>query len=470
MYKLLSLALILALLAGCSLAPSYETPQLSLPKTDENSTANIDREWFYGFGDRNLNMVVDEALNNNFDLQIASSNVAAARAALGLARAQQFPSVNAGGKRERVFVKNPADDSKFIMTDSYSVSGIVSYELDLWAKYWDSARSASSRLMAMEAAREAARLSVTAGAIEAYFALIMSELNYKNLSAMLENKEESFKLRKKQASVGAVSDLVMSQLSANLNGTRAQLLEADRSRNATRNALAVLLGRSPQEIIEGNVPLSDEFPRETLPAISLPSDLLLRRPDIIAAEEQLKAANYSIGAARAQYLPSITLTGVGGFASSQLSNLFKTQSQMGVGTAEVGVPLLNFGRISSQVDAARAAKEGAIWEYRKAVSKAFGEVNDALIRRELAAVKITELIEQEKSLQTALDLTKRQLNEGYVDAIAVMDAETDLMNAQMALNAGLLENVAAQVELYKSLGGGYVFGEEPKEKDENEER
>ncbi|GHV01020.1 RND transporter [Campylobacterota bacterium] len=452
MRKIILTALTLFAFVGCSLTPTYETPQIEMPQADENSA--VANEWWRDFGDETLNAVVKEALENNFDLLIAAGNVAQARAALGLAESQQYPIISANGERTRDWVRNPADDSKFIHSDTYALSGVLSYEIDLWSKIGDNKRSVLSKLFAMEETREAIRLSLIAGAIESYYSLLALEYNSRSIDVMLASKEEAYALRQAQADAGALTELTLSKVAANLKGTRSQLVDIARRKDAAQNSLSVLLGRSPKSIIEDRVDLTNLFPKTALPAANLPSDLLLRRPDIRAAEENLKASNYSIGAARAEYLPSFSITGAGGFRSGEFDDLFKSSSQFMRAGLSMNVPLLSFGRIGAQVDAAKAAKEIAIINYRKAVSVAFSEVNDALSRRGQATERLGYLREQVSYLAHALSLTKDQYEAGYLDYTEVIDAETDYLTALMNLNNAEFENIAAQVELYKALGGG----------------
>jgi multidrug efflux system outer membrane protein len=455
-----SYLIVLALIfGGCSLAPNYETPKNELPKT-KDSNLQIDKTWWEGFGDDKLNAIVSEALEYNYDLAIAVGNVAQARAALGLAESQGYPNFMIGGEGKRTWIRNPADDSKFIHSNEYALSGALSYEIDLWSRLRDASKSAFSQLIAMEATQETIRLSLVSGAVESYYSLLALEYSQRDVEEMLRGKERAYQLRRSQANAGALADLVLNQVAASLNGTRAQLIDIKRQKDAAKNAFAVLLGRSPKSIVEGDVKINERFPLKALPSAYLPSDLLLRRPDIKAAEESLKATNYSIGAARAQYLPSISLTGAAGFQSVELGDLFDKPSQFGQVSAGINLPIFSFGRIGAQVDAAKAAKDVAIARYQKSVAQAFSEVKDALSRREQAAERLDRLREQTKYLRAALKLTVEQYDAGYRDYITVIDAETDLLSAQINLNAAQAENIAAQVELFKALGGGWIAREE----------
>ncbi|MDR3162745.1 MAG: TolC family protein [Helicobacteraceae bacterium] len=452
-----NLSILLAIVfffGGCSLTPSYVAPANDLPES-AGGDLSIGDSWWEGFNDPDLNEIVKEALERNHDLAIAAGNVARARAALGLAKAQQYPNFAVSGEGARTWVRDSLDSSKFINADSFALSGTLSFEVDLWSRLSDSKKSAFSQLLAMQATRETIRLSLIGGAIEGYYSLLALTCNERDIEEMLQGKEQAYALRKSQAEAGALTELILSQVAANLNGTRAQLIDIKRQKEAAENAFAVLLGRTPKAIFEGKTKLSDRFPSRMLPSANLPSDLILRRPDIQAAEEELKAANYSIGAARAQYLPSISLTGAAGFQSAELGDLFNQESQSARAGIGINLPIFSFGRIGAQVDSAKAAKEIAISQYQKSVATAFSEVKDALSRKEQAAARLKQLKEQTTYLRKALKLTREQYEAGYNDYIAVIDAETDLLTAQINLNGAEAENIAAQVQLYKALGGGY---------------
>lgn len=462
MRNLSVLLTLLLFLGGCSLAPKYVAPTSELPKSAGGDLA-IDESWWKGFNDPNLDEIVREALEHNYDLAIAAGNTARARAALGLAKAQQYPNFSLSGEGARTWTRDPADSSKFIDGDSFALSGVLSFEVDLWSKLSDGKKSALSQLLATQAAQDTIRLSLISGVIESYYSLLALTYNERDIEDMLQGKERAYELRKSQAQAGALTELILSQVAANLNGTRTQLIDAKRQKEAAQNAFSVLLGRTPRAIFEDKAKLSDRFPSSALPSANLPSDLILRRPDIRAAEEGLKATNYSIGAARAQYLPSISLTGSAGFASAELGDLFNQESQSARAGIGVNLPIFSFGRIGAQVDAAHAAKEIAVAEYQKSVAVAFSEVRDALSRREQAAARLAQLREQTKYLRRALKLTRDQYESGYNDYIAVIDAETDLLTAQINQNAAEAENIAAQVQLYKALGGGYGVKADTKE-------
>ena len=457
MIKIFTTFCALLLLAGCSLAPKLELPAPETPQAEENLT--IAKDWWKDFGDNNLNALVDEALEHNFDLLIAASNVAEARAALGLAESQQYPTLGVAGEGSRAWSRNPADTSSIIENDSYRLTGVLSYEVDLWGKMRDNKKAALSALLAMEATQDAVRISLAAGVVESYYSLLAVEQNIISVKTMLESKEESYAIRKWQAEQGALSELLLNQVTADLIGAKVQLVALERQKTAAATALAVLVGRTPKAIFEQVIATDQHFPLASLEGKQLPSDLVLRRADIKAAEESLRAANYSIGAARSAYFPSFTLTGAAGYQSSELGDLIKKPSEIATAGVGINLPLLTFGQIGANVDAAKARKEAAVVRYEQSISKAFSEVYDALLRQEQAVSRRDMLTQQAAALKTVLELTRIQYDAGLNVYTDVIDAEADYLNAKMGLVGAEFENVSAQVGLYKALGGGWENGQ-----------
>lgn len=445
------------LLTGCSLAPKYETPELEAPDLKENNVS-IRSDWYKEFNDPVLNSLVEEALVNNYDLLLAASNISQARAALGLAKADQYPTIAASGSVSKTTMEKDVPNNptgKKLTTDSYSVSGVASYELDLWGKFRNSKKAALSNLLAMELTRETIRLSITAAVSESYFSLLMLEKNLKDINTLQRSKEESFKLRKKQYEVGAIEELLFTRIEADLHGTQAQLEQFTRSRDAAATALAVLVGKSPKEIVENVIDSSAELPDITISTKELPSDLIARRPDILGAEQGIKAANYNIGAARAAYFPTINLTGMMGYQSSEFGDLMKSGSGVTQLSGGVSVPLFTFGRIGAVVEMQKAGKEAAIVRYQQTIQRAFAEAYDAINRNDAAVSRVQSVTAQKNSLERALDLTRKKYEVGYLDYMEVVDAESAYLGASMNENGAKLERVNAMVNLYKALGGGW---------------
>lgn len=453
MRKFLPLVVVALFVGGCSLAPKLEVPEA--PKLEENNVT-INSDWYKEFKDEKLNALVEEALANNHDLLLAVSSVAQARAALGLAKAQSYPMISANAAASKTTVgENNHPSGKQTTTDSYSVSGVASYEVDLWGKFANAKKSALASLVAMELTKETVRLAIIAGVSESYFALVMLEENLEAVKSLQRAKQEGYNLRKKQYEVGAIGELLFMQIEADLYGTQAQLDQLTRQRDSAATALAVLVGRAPQDILDGTVERSENLPNVEIVASELPSDLIARRPDIQASESQLRAANYNIGSARAAYFPSISLTGMMGFQSNELGDLMKSGSATTQISGGVSVPIFDFGRIGANVESAKAGKESALIRYRQSLQKAFAEAYDAISRKDMAFERATSVTAQKTALERALELTRKKYEIGYVDYMAVIDAEGAFLNASMNENGAKFEKISSSINLFKALGGGW---------------
>ncbi|MGE4295665.1 MAG: efflux transporter outer membrane subunit [Campylobacterales bacterium] len=453
MRKKLTVLFSILLLSGCSVAPKLEMPETPLPSTESN--VSIDTAWWERYGDPVLDGLIDEALKNNGNLQLAAANVAQARAALGLAKAQRYPNLAANASAASISASEESFGGTGAEYDNYAVSGVLSYEVDLFGRLKDAKNVAAQSLLAMEADRETLKLSIAASVAESYFALLTQNRNLEAAETLLIAKKEGFALRKKQYEKGAIPELLLRQAEADLNGVQAQFEQFSRSRDAAANALSILCGRSPKAIVEERISGEAALPAiERLPA-AMPSDLISRRPDILAAEARLKAANYSVGSARAAYFPTLSLTGSTGFQSQELGDLMNSGAATTQLSAGVSVPIFSFGRIGAQVESAKAGKEAALVAYINTLQRAFGEVHDALNRRALAEERLTSVSAQLSALERVLDLTERKYEAGYSDYLAVIDAQSAYLGIQNAYYGAQLELLASEITLIKALGGGW---------------
>ncbi len=448
-----AIALVATLLTGCSMAPALEPPRMDLPQGEANLT--IDRHWWAHYNDKQLDALMQEAFTHNLDLQLAAANVAQARAALGLASAQRYPRLDATASASHTEGSRESFAGTGASYENYAVSGVLSYELDLFGRLRDTKSAAQSTLLAMEANRQALQLSLGASVAESYFSLLVLSHNLQALDRLIEAKEQGVAIRREQHRHGTLSALKLHRIEADLHQSRAQRHQLKRQKEATLNALALLSGQSPQQIAHSKWRVDGPLPEITALAAQLPSDLLHRRPDVMAAEKQLEAANYQIGAARAAWFPSLNLTTSAGYQSQALNNLMSS----GAATTQVGaamtVPIFDFGRIRAGVAAAEAGQQAALIGYLKSVQQAFSEVHDGLQRYEQAAQSLKSLQAQRSELQKALELTEHHYTLGSLDYTAVIEAKGAYLGALSAQNSATGELLAAQVQLYKALGGGW---------------
>jgi multidrug efflux system outer membrane protein len=466
--RLATVAAALLALGGCiSLAPSYERPPIELPPdwaaANGSNAAAIGREWWKVYGDEQLNELVNEALVNNTNLEIALARVDFARAQHGLARADRFPSVDATAERGRTRASlatgtlPPGAPREF---DTYRAGGVVSYEVDLWARFRDASTAARADVLASEAAHETVRIAVAADVVQAYFGLRSLDEQLTATQRSIDTRSESLALQKLRFESGVISEFEYRQLEAETLAARAQLPVIERLRSQQEATLAVLLGKTPRDIYGGGTVdalLTDEIgePAVEVAPAGIPSELLMRRPDLVDAEHQLIAANARIGVARAAYFPSITLTGFYGSASSALDDLFTGPARTWNAAVSLTQPILNAGRIGASVDAANARQREAYARYQQAVQNAFRDVRNALVAQSKTRAQFDAENQRVITLRETLRLARLRYQNGVASQLDVLDAERNLLGAQLNRSDALRAQRAAIADLFKALGGGW---------------
>ena len=461
-------------LAGCvHLAPDYKRPAIELPAgwagLAGRSAATLGAPWWKFYGDVQLDRLVEEALAHNADLQLAVARVDEARALLGETRSGQFPTVDAGLDAQRtqssLRAPMPLPPGVARETDDYRAAVNVSYEVDLWGRLRDATAAARAELLATDAARETVRIALAAGVVQGYFALRAFDEQLAATQRSLATRTESLALQKMRYENGLISEFEYHQLEAEVLAARAQLPVLERERAAQENALAVLLGRSPRAIYESSVvetaaqtsATGGEPPVLVVPE-GVPSELLLRRPDLIETEHRLIAANARIGVARAAYFPSITLTGFRGSESTELSDLFTGAARASSVAAAVAQPIWNAGRIASQVQAANARERQALAQYQKAIQNAFREVRDAIVAQAKTREQFDAENQRVAALRSTLRLARLRYANGVASQLDVLDAERNLLAAELNRSDALRAQRAAAADLFKALGGGWGTG------------
>jgi len=451
----------LVFVAACTLGPRYERPAIDLPAAWKESAPRFaeDGRWWRIYSDPALDALLDEALGRNADLLLAVARVDEARALLADARGAQAPVVNANGTalRQRVSQRSatffPGIPNQY--TD-YRATLNVSWEVDLFGRLRSNVAAARADLEASAASRDAVRLAVAAEVAKSYFSLRALDEEVDLTRRNVQLREDALGLQRKRFSGGVISEFDLRQLEAEAAGVRAQLPPLERSRDTEEAALAVLLGRSPREIYEGQIVRTSHYEEAPGPPVlpaGIPSELLLRRPDLVAAERELAAANARIALARADMFPSIALTAFGGRESAALSNLFSGPAGIWQFAASITQPIFAGGRLEARTEAARARERQALAQYRKAIQTAFGEVRTALA----AEVRSRESYEAESARATALGDTLRLARLRYQNGVAsqldVIDAERGLLAAQSARIESLRAYRAAIADLFRALGG-----------------
>ena len=460
-----ALIMTFSLLSGCSLAPKYQRPTLDLPETwkraiDQsgvpNATVPLERAWWKRFQDPVLDQLVAQALQANLDIEAAAARVDAARAQLGLARAGLFPQVTGSAQSVPVWVDNKRVTSGAASPNSAGLS--ASWEIDLWGRLRNARDAALFQLQATDAAREGVLLSVAGQTAQGYFLLRGLDASQAIAERTLRSREEALTIYQARYEQGTISAYDLTSSQAEVESARTTLYGTIQSREAAESALALLTGRSPQAIFSGTMERGKAI--EILPAppvipAGLPSDLLVRRPDIRQAEYSLQAANADIGAARAAWLPQLSLTGLLGIISPEFHTLLSSPLQTHSYGGSVSVPLLDFGRVQAGVESAEAASREAVATYGKTVQTAFQDVRDALTKQQESARIVTSTEKMVGYYREAASLARLRYDNGYSAYLEVLDAERSLFQAELNLASARSDRLSAVVAVCMALGGGW---------------
>jgi multidrug efflux system outer membrane protein len=462
MRRLFLAAAVAAALAGCTTTPTAP-PQLDLPAASaEPVKPEALVRWWTAFADPTLDKLVDEALAHNLDLRAAMARVETARAQVKLAQSDLYPSidlgVNANRNKSTERGTNPLPQGYSPYSNDYRVALEASYQLDLWGKFRTATRAAQSDLLASEYARETVRTIVAADTARFYFNLLAADAQLAVLEQTLKTRNQSVELQTDRNQAGVIGDYDLRTAEAERAAVSGDIAVARRSVAEYEAALAVLVGRSPREVFTPTLARNaDMISMTTVPTIpsGLPSDLLARRPDIRAAEAQLAAASMRIDVARADYYPSISLTGALGTEAGALKSLFSGPALIWSLAGALAQPLIGLKAIEANVESQTAKRDEAIVAYTKSVQNAFRDTHDALSANETTRAALAAQTERKDKLSQAVELSDLRYRAGYSPYLEVLDAQRQLLQAQ-TLQIVAARNVRlAVVDLATALGGGW---------------
>lgn len=463
---------LVALLSGCTVGPDYQRPEIALPDTwPERITLSQAersewRDWWKQFNDPALNALVARATQDNLELAVQLGRIQEARAQLGLADAELFPSVGyqAEANRERMpgasipIDIEPVQDLLTSTSNQYSLAGSLEYEFDLWGRLARQREAAIAMFEESQFAHDAAEIGVIADVVTTYFDLKSAQYQQAILEETQAAYEETYRLQQLRFELGESSELEVRQAEAEWQGARTELPQVTQRVETLRGALAVLVGMSPRELM-GELDFGDTHLREIaeparIPHL-LPSELLQRRPDLRAAEAELIAANAQVGVAEAGRLPSLNLNASLASVAANTSDLFTDNARSwGLGASIVG-PLLDFGRSRANVESAEALVEQADAQYRLTVLTAFNEVRDALYNYDISQQRVEAVNDQLEAVERAQELAVLMHEQGQVSMLERLDADRSLLSAELDRADVQRERLAATATLFKALGGGW---------------
>jgi multidrug efflux system outer membrane protein len=454
-----------ASVVSCTLGPNYKRPAIEVPSVHRGSTPDVtaagslaDLKWFDLFKDDQLTQLVSAALKDNFDVRIAAERVLQARAAYGITRADQFPTVSVSGdvnairsSEKGAFGAIPpgADTSVSYVQAGFSVG----WELDVWGRLRRLSESAQAQYLATEEARRAVTTTLVADVSDAYLALRALDLELEIARHTRDIGNDGLRLAEARRTAGVASGLDVRQAQQLLFTATAQIANVEREIALAENALSLLLGKPPGDVPRGR-PLEAFQEPPSIP-VGLPSDLLERRPDIRQAEQALVAANAQIGAARAEYFPRISLTGFLGAQSQALSELLTGPARLANVSLGAAAPIFNAGRTRANVKLAEAVQREMLVNYQRAIYTAFRDVSDSLA----AHTKTSEQrVEQERlvdALRESTRLSTQRYQAGQDSFLPVLDAQRNLFQGELELARLRQRQLASLVQLYRALGGGW---------------
>ncbi|MBC7500259.1 MAG: efflux transporter outer membrane subunit, partial [Herminiimonas sp.] len=468
------------LLAGCTtVGPDYQRPAFDLPTTGGITeqkpgystearvmhTATVDdaalRNWWKSFQDPVLDQLLGEAQAANQDLVLAAGRVEEARATLAVANADRYPAVDANfsAKRTRNTQNSDLVPPGFnVYRKDFQMGLNASWELDFWGKLSRADEAARARLLSQQASKGFVETSLYSNIAQNYFALRSYDAQLQLAESALGTRQENLRLQQKRLAAGSIGAVDLHQAEAEVAATEVTAAQAKQFVVLTESVLAVLLGRSPREIAAPVIPRGQSidmlYAQLTVPA-NLPADLLDRRPDIVAAEQNLVGANADVGQAKAQYFPSVTLTSGVGYESNALKNLINPSSilwNLGAGLTQ---PIFRAGAIGALVSGAEARKTQAKAHYVQTVQNAFKDVHDSLVTMAANEQIYGATQRRTAALKDTLRLAGLRYDNGYTSYLDVLTAQRDLLQTQSSLIDVQRSHLSAAVNLYKAIGGGW---------------
>ncbi len=459
MARLLTVITIILSLSGCLMGPDYRRPKVEVAESfryqPEQAAETADTEWWKGFNDPVLDQLITEALLHNKSVQIAAANIERAAGTLMTTRSNLFPQINYNGTgtRQRLSDNNAIPSLAQNPYNSFQVLGGASWEIDLWGRTRRLTEAARADLLASVEARRGVILSLVAEVADAYIQLRALDEQLRISRSTLKNFGESVKLFELQFQYGQVPQMTLEQARTQYETAAATIPQQEMQIVQTENGLAVLLGHNP-----GPIPRGKRLSEIGLPPVpaGLPSQLLERRPDVRQAEQNLISANARIGAAKALYFPTISLTGNGGVTSDALSRLFLGPSNAWSFSGSIIGPLFTAGNITGQVKQAEADRTAALLAYEQSIQNAFADTENALVSRQKLGEQLAAEERRVKAYREYARLAWLQYHGGYTPYLTVLSAEQQLFPAALNEVQTRAATLISVVGIYKAMGGGWV--------------
>ena len=445
-----------AFLAGCSFRPDMPNVDTNFTSTYTFETSDIRDLWWKEFKDENLNSLIESALEKNTNLRLAYLNLEKARASLGAAESSLLPGVNLNVGYTKA--KSSGETYTKQPQTRYRTSSInlgLNYEIDLWGRVRNSVLAANESLNASKFDYDSARLSLSSSVAKSYFTLVSLNMQEAVLQETLKTYEATLALRKTQLDLGGINEMTYLQSKAAVESAKMSLISVLNLKSKALTSLAILTGKSNDEILKGAVKSAKTLPTSPEISAGISSDVLLRRSDVAKALADLKATNALVGVAKADYFPTISLTGLLGFTSVDFENIFVGNANTWSIGGSLVQKIFDYGRTKNNVRIAETNEQIAAITYEGTVKTALGEVRDALISRQNAKLSLDQVKNLLQSQQKIYSLAKDQYNAGYIGHLELLDAERNLLQAKLQDVSAKLDEVDSAVEVYRAFGGGF---------------
>lgn len=460
MKKVFPIFFAFAMASGCMVGPKFHKSEWKSEKNyryskDTASTDSITNlKWWEVYQDTVLQALIDTALVNNKDMQMASSRIMEAQSMVKFHRADMYPAFDYSGSASYLNKSNSeANETGTLLRDNFGAYGMMSWELDFWGKYRHTTRVARAQYLASQESKKVLTTSLVAQVALLYFQVRGLDQQLEIARRTLEVRKESTRIITERFTGGEVAELDKFQAQSQEAITAALVPSLERQIAQTENALSVLLGMNPGYVKRGLEITAQTFPL-SIPE-GLPSQLLSRRPDVLEAEQLWIAQNEQIGIAQAMRYPSISLTGIFGAASTDLTDITESGSLVGYGLASIGGPLFHFGKNRQRVIMERQKTEQARLRYEKAVLTAFEEVENALISTDTYKREYEARMLQASASHGAAKLSHERYDAGYTNFLEVLENDRTELDAQIQASQALQSHLQSTVQLYKALGGGW---------------
>jgi multidrug efflux system outer membrane protein len=468
-YRSIAVLIAAGWITGCTLGPNYHRPDVQIPQNFRAPTplpvpeaeSFADLKWWEVFKDPDLQELVKTAIQQNYDLRDAVARVEAARANLGITRSNQFPQIGASGD---VQLTRLSRDGSFALPRSFVSSqnrnwgeaslNLLSFEVDLWGRLRRATEAARANLLSADENRKVVLTTLVSDVATQYFTVRELDYELEISKTTLTTRRDSLNLTIDRQTGGVGTDLDLRQAEQLVDTAAETIPTLQQQIEQTENQISLLLGENPGEVMHHQGAFNEDVFPPDVPA-GLPSALIERRPDIRAAEQNLVAANADIGVAKAAYFPQLSLSGLIGGQSTQLSSLFSGPHSAWSFVPQVTQPIFTAGRLRSNVRLAEAQRDSALVQYQKTIQTAFTEVSNALIAHQRVRESRVEQVALVRALEDRKQLAYARYIGGVDTQLNALDADRDLLQAQLDLRQIRLNELLSVVQLYKALGGGW---------------